>query len=115
MQDLLNKLRTLREIQGYKQDFVGKHLGISQTGYSKIENGEVDLSVKHLQKLAELYQISPEHLLGWDGKVSINTIQNNENMVVKNHGIHNANPVETRLKNVEEKLETVLGLFGKGA
>jgi transcriptional regulator with XRE-family HTH domain len=115
MQNLTNKLRTLREVHGYKQEFVGNHLGLSQTGYSKIEVGEVDLSVKHLQKLAELHQISPEQLLGWDGKVSINTIQNNENVVVTNHGTYNANPVEDRLKNMEKKLETVLGLLGKSA
>lgn len=37
MNDLVDKLRILRKKHGYKQDFVGKHLGISQTGYSKIE------------------------------------------------------------------------------
>ena len=74
MQDLPIKLRTLREIQGYKQDFVGKHLGMSQTGYSKIENGEVDLGIKQLQKLAELYNTSPAQILDWDGKVSIDKV-----------------------------------------
>lgn len=90
MQNLPNKLRTLREVHGYKQEFVGNHLGISQTGYTKIEVGEVDLSIRHLEKLAELYKITPEQLLNWNGKISINTIQNNENVVVTNSGLLNA-------------------------
>lgn len=69
---------------------MGNHLGISQTGYSKIEVGEVDLSIRHLEKLAELYKISPEQLFSWDGIISINTIQNNENVVVTNSGLLNA-------------------------
>ncbi len=114
MQNLTNKLRTLREVHGYKQEFVGNHLGLSQTGYSKIEVGEVDISVKNLQKLAELYQLSPEQLLGWDGKVSIGTVNNHNQGVVVNQGtITHHHELDKRLQNVEEKLETVLGLLGK--
>jgi transcriptional regulator with XRE-family HTH domain len=47
---------------------------MSQTGYSKIENGEVDLGIKQLQKLAELYNTSPAQILDWDGKVSIDKV-----------------------------------------
>jgi transcriptional regulator with XRE-family HTH domain len=101
MQNLPNKLRTLREVHGYKQEFVGNHLGISQTGYSKIEVGEVNLSIRHLEKLAELYKISPEQLFSWDGIISINTIQNNENVVVTNSGTDNSSPVEDLMKKPE--------------
>ncbi len=113
MQNLTNKLRTLREVNGYKQDYVGNYLGLTQTGYSRIENGEVDLSVKYLQKLAELYKLTPEQLLGWDGKISIGNVSHNHNGVVFNHGTYNESPLEDRLKILESKLESLLNLFSK--
>jgi len=105
MQNLNKKLRTLREANGYKQEYVGNYLGLTQTGYSKIEVGEVDLSVKHLQKLAKLYNISPEQLLIWDGKISISTLKNSQNIVSSNL---DTNPIEERLRTVEQTLENVL-------
>lgn len=98
--NLPNKLRTLREIYGYKQDFVGKYLGISQTGYSKIEIGEVDLTIKHLQKLAELYHTTPQHILSWDGKLAFNEVVDSTHF-------------DKRLQSVEEKLENILDLLAK--
>ena len=77
---------------------MGNHLGISQTGYSKIEVGEVDLSIRHLEKLAELYKITPEQLLNWNGKISINTILNNENVVATNSGTNNVVPIQDNMK-----------------
>ena len=100
MHNLPNKLRTLREIHSYKQDFVGKYLGISQTGYSKIEIGEVDLTIKHLQKLAELYHTTPQHILSWDGSLAFGEVINNTHF-------------DKRLQTIEEKLETIFGLLAK--
>lgn len=49
MQNLGTKLRTLRELHNYKQEYVGSVLGLTQTGYGKIENGDlVNISIKHL-------------------------------------------------------------------
>jgi transcriptional regulator with XRE-family HTH domain len=101
MQELSKKLRALREVHGYKQEFVGNHLRISQTGYSKIEVGEVDLSIRHLEKLAELYKITPEQLLNWNGKISINTILNNENVVATNSSTNNVVPIQDSMKKTE--------------
>lgn len=34
------KLRMIRQIKGYKQDYVAEQLGMSQTNYSNIEIGK---------------------------------------------------------------------------
>lgn len=39
MIELGKKLRTLREIKGYSQEYVANEIDISQRTYSKIENG----------------------------------------------------------------------------
>lgn len=106
MKDIPNKLRTLREANGFKQEYVGNILGITQAGYSKIESGEVDLTITYLTKLANLYKVTPEQILGWDGKITIGTIQNLKG-VVYNNGTYNESPYEDRLKVLENKLEEV--------
>ncbi|SEJ61288.1 Helix-turn-helix domain-containing protein [Dyadobacter koreensis] len=52
------KVRKLREIYGYSQEFVAFQIGISQAAYSKKESGRTDLSLSCLSKLANIYCIS---------------------------------------------------------
>ncbi|TGE15304.1 helix-turn-helix domain-containing protein [Hymenobacter elongatus] len=58
MNTFLLKVRKLREIHGYPQEYVAFQLGISQAAYSKKESGRTQLSLLCLTKLAELYQLS---------------------------------------------------------
>lgn len=51
------KVRKLREIYGYSQEFVAFKLGISQAAYSKKESGRTDLSLSCLNNLATIYCI----------------------------------------------------------
>lgn len=52
------KVRKLREIYGYSQEFVAFQIGISQAAYSKKESGRTDLSLSCLAKLSNIYCIS---------------------------------------------------------
>jgi len=52
------KVRKLREIYGYSQEFVAFQLGISQAAYSKKESGRTGLSISCLNKLAAVYCLS---------------------------------------------------------
>jgi transcriptional regulator with XRE-family HTH domain len=112
MEEIGIKLRALRELHHYKQEYIGDYLGIGQSAYSRIENGKPDnISLGHINKLAELYKISPEQILGWDGKINIGTV----NGVGVNQGTTNINnTAEERIKNLEEKIEQLMGVVGKG-
>ena len=43
-----DKIKFIRELRGYKQDFIATQLGISQNGYGKIERGETDVPYSRL-------------------------------------------------------------------
>ncbi|MBO5512780.1 MAG: helix-turn-helix transcriptional regulator [Clostridia bacterium] len=58
------RLRDLREDRDLNQTAVAKHLGMSQTGYSKYETGENDIPTAILIKLARFYNTSIDYLLG---------------------------------------------------
>lgn len=48
-------MRHLRVEAGYTQLDVAEKLGISQAAYSRLETGEVDITITKLIDLAELY------------------------------------------------------------
>lgn len=52
-----SKIRKLREIYGYPQEYVAFQMGISQAAYSKKESGRTDLSLSCLHKIAGIYQL----------------------------------------------------------
>ena len=58
------RIRDLREDRDMNQTEVAKYLCMSQTGYSKYETGENDISTVVLIKLARLYNTSIDYLLG---------------------------------------------------
>lgn len=58
MNPIATKLRKLREIHGYPQEYVAFQLGVSQAAYSKKETGRTELSLTVLQQISSLYNIS---------------------------------------------------------
>lgn len=61
---MFNRIRELRVDSDMSQYEVAKHLGMSQTGYSKYETGEVPPPVQVIIKLSRLYKTSADYILG---------------------------------------------------
>lgn len=64
------RLRILREIRGYSQEFMSQSLHITQSAYSKIERGEVKIDMGRLEKLAKVLKLETYDLI--DGSYTIN-------------------------------------------
>lgn len=62
------RLRDLREDSDLSQKQVADYLGMSQSGYSKYETGENDVPTSVLIKLAKLYKVTTDYILGVSGK-----------------------------------------------
>lgn len=58
------RIRDLREDADLTQKELAEKLGMSQTGYSKYETGENDIPTAILIKLAEIYGVSIDYMLG---------------------------------------------------
>ncbi|MBQ6063014.1 MAG: helix-turn-helix transcriptional regulator [Prevotella sp.] len=57
-------LRRLRLKLGLTQEEVSRHLGISQPAYLKYETGATEVSEEMLRRLAELFQVNADDLVG---------------------------------------------------
>ena len=58
------RLRDLREDHDMKQVDVATYLNIAQTVYSRYERGFQTIPVEHLLKLADLYNVTTDYILG---------------------------------------------------
>ena len=46
------KIRKLRELRNYSQEFMASRLGISQEAFSKIETGQTQMNLLRMEKIA---------------------------------------------------------------
>ncbi len=60
----MNALLTYRKNKGLSQKEVADYIGLSPSGYSRVESGERNPSVDILRKLSELYGVSVDAILG---------------------------------------------------
>lgn len=58
------RLRDLREDNDLKQKEIADYLHIKQNTYSQYENGQRQLPVEVLIKLAKYYKVSTDYILG---------------------------------------------------
>ena len=63
MPELIEKIRFLRKINDFSQEFMAYELGISQPAYSKLERGATKLTLSRLQKIAFILGFSTAELM----------------------------------------------------
>lgn len=81
-----NKLRTIRLERNLKQENMADLLGLSQSGYNKIERNLHDVSQEKIEAFAEKLAIKIEDLLELDTQY-IQEVHNNNN-TIENHAQH---------------------------
>lgn len=60
------KIRSVRGIKNFSQDYVASKLGISQNAYSKVERGEISIDDEKLANIALILEVSVEDILNYD-------------------------------------------------
>ena len=67
--NLYENIKTIREEQSLKQIEVANHINVDKSAYSKIEKGGRALTVEELQKMAQLFNMSTDQIINYDGKI----------------------------------------------
>jgi len=62
--DYITRIRNLREDSDKTQEQIATYLGTSQTMYARYERGANEMPIRHLIKLAKLYDVSLDYLCG---------------------------------------------------
>lgn len=56
--ELRQKMRELRDIGGYSQKDLADDMEITQPSFFKVQNGDIELSIKHIAGCSELFCIT---------------------------------------------------------
>ncbi|KAA5536126.1 helix-turn-helix transcriptional regulator [Taibaiella lutea] len=62
-QKFSKKLKILREVNNYTQEYVARVLDISQNAYSLLEKGTTKITLDRIEVLATLYSTTPAELV----------------------------------------------------
>ena len=71
------KIKIMREMNQWSQEEVAEKLGMSTTGYAKIERGQTNVSVEKLKQIAQVFNLNVAQLLDDDERFVICSIGDN--------------------------------------
>lgn len=77
-----NKIKKIRELKNYTQEYMAQSLNLSINGYGKIERDEVDITIGRLNDIAKILGIDALQILGFDEKKIFNITHNHNNNAV---------------------------------
>lgn len=65
MKGIGEKIRKIRNIRGYSQEYMGARLKMSQNNYSRIELDQINLTLKTLSEIAAVLEVSTEEIMNF--------------------------------------------------
>jgi transcriptional regulator with XRE-family HTH domain len=104
------KIKVLRNIKGYTQEYMAKTLEVSQKAYSMIENDEKEVTPVILQKIANIFNVSPEFIQNFSPAVIFNNHDFSGNFVSINQIIvQSEEKAVTAVKNIFAEMKETFG------
>jgi len=90
------KIRKVRELKGYTQEYMASQLDISQRACSKLEREETKLDWSRITNIADILELEPKDLIAFDDTLIFNqSPQSGKN----NHNVYHDNfPQELKLQ-----------------
>jgi transcriptional regulator with XRE-family HTH domain len=72
------KIKVLRNVKGFTQEYMAKNLSLSQKAYSKIENNEIEPSPIIIEKIAAIFNVTPEFIQHFSPTIVFNNTFNKD-------------------------------------
>jgi len=66
------KIRQLRELRGFSQEYMANRLSLSQRQYSKIERNEAKIDWYKIVEISDILEITPFNLVSFDDTLIFN-------------------------------------------
>ena len=94
------KLKQLRELKNFTQEYMAQQLGLSTRAYSKIETGETQLTINRLNEISTILGVDPIEALGFDHQNIFNNCTQEGNI-----GINHINLPDKLIEQYEKRIE----------
>lgn len=108
------KIKQFRELRNYTQEFMASSLGLSQTGYGKIERDSTDLSINRLQQIAKVLEVdykqilefNKENILNPTNNITANAIGNNQQDLNNNRILDKLSELKGDIDDLRKKFKS---------
>jgi transcriptional regulator with XRE-family HTH domain len=82
-----DEIRRLRRVKDFSQDYMADVLGLSQSQYSRIENGECNVALDKAKTISEILGVNPLDLLDFgEGQAFFYCSQSGNIETINNNG-----------------------------
>lgn len=100
-----DKVRKIRELKGFPQEWVTSKLDCSQRAYSKIERNEVKIDWGKITNISEVLSIDPIDLISFDDNLTSTAASNRKFGVFNNKIADTLNSkYEDHIKSLEDEI-----------
>lgn len=101
-------IKKFRELRNYTQAYMAQRLGLSVSGYGKIERDETDVSINRLEEIARILDVNSGAIMNFDDKYILNISNNhNANGIVNNQQIINNKELSELVNNFIEESKSM--------
>ncbi len=107
MINLGDSIKKFRELKNITREKIAADLKMSLSNYSKIERGEIDLTISRIQEIANILEVDVSQILNFDA-TNIFNISNNklvQGVKVENMQVQNDEYKDKYIKMLEEEIE----------
>jgi DNA-binding protein len=104
--NLKDKIKNLREMNGWSQEVMAERLDMSKNGYARIERGESKLNMERLEQIAEIFNIDVVDLISQEYERAIFVIGGDSSNNTGNNTTYYGNSDSLAAEN--EKLKLII-------
>ncbi|MEY5049757.1 MAG: hypothetical protein RLZZ175_3116 [Bacteroidota bacterium] len=79
------KIKKLRELKNYTQEYMAEKLNISQSTYARFEKDDSDVTISKLQQIAEVLEVTLNDILDFNSQYIFNNYSKTKNGFNINH------------------------------
>lgn len=117
MNQIGDNIKKFRELKNITREQMAADLEMSLSNYSKIERGEIDLTLSRIQQIAQILQVDVSQILNFDASQIFNVSNNNyvQGLGAKTEtlNIYNDNYKEKYIKMLEDEVVRLKSLVNE--
>ncbi len=105
MQGIGGKIKKVRELRNLTQEHMAEKIAMTQAGYSKIEQGVVDVPYSRLEQIAKALNVKVEDIVSFDEKAMIMNQLNNHATITNGYVFSDKEVLDRLEKMYESRIE----------
>ncbi len=108
------KIKKLRELKNFTQQYMADQLELSLSGYGKIERNDTDISISKLEKIAKILHTDINTILSFDEKHIFNISENKQaNISMRDQHINQMELIEKITQQYKDEIARLNEIIDK--